>query len=137
MLVLRSDSFQNEQVIPFYSFEAISGLMSLPIGSGIPRCDGAMHVIGDSMEPILCAGDIVLYNVVPNRRRGIFYGNIYLLSFDLDDEEHTTIKYVHEAARPEHYRLVSANPRHAPWEIPISNIREAAIVKACVRNLSL
>lgn len=134
MSVLRSDSFINEQVISFYSFDAITGSMSLPKGDGIPRCDGAMHVIGDSMAPILCAGDIVLYNVVPNSRRDLFYGNIYLLSFDLDDEAQTAIKYVHEAAQPEHYRLVSANPRHAPWEIPISNIREMAIVKACVRN---
>lgn len=137
MLALRSDSFINEQTIPLYHFNAATGLMTLPMGSGIPCCDGATHVTGDSMEPILCAGDIVLYKVVPNSRRGLFYGNIYLLSFDLDDEAHTAIKYVHEAAHPEHYRLVSANPRHAPWEIPISNIREMAIVKACVRNLNL
>lgn len=137
MFLLRSDSSTNEQTIPLYNFNAATGLMTLPMGSGIPCCDGAIHVTGDSMEPILCAGDIVLYKVVPNRRKGLFFGNIYLLVFDLDDEEHTTIKYVHEAAQPGFYKLISANPRYAPREIPIANIREMAIVRACVRNLGV
>lgn len=142
--ILRSDTILSEQVIPLYDLDAVAGISSLLVGdevpvdeiriADIPRCDGAIHVIGDSMEPILHAGDIVLYKIVPNRRGGLFFGNIYLLAFDLDGEEYITIKYVHESATPGHYRLVSANPKHAPREVPISNVRAMAIVKACVRN---
>lgn len=100
----------------------------------IPRCDGAIHVIGDSMEPVLMPGDVVLYKIVPNRRGGLFFGNMYLLAFDMDGEEYITIKYVYESDIPGHYRLVSENPRHSPCDVPISNVRAMAIIKASLRN---
>lgn len=30
----------------------------------LPRCDGAIYVVGDSMYPLLKSGDIVLYKQV-------------------------------------------------------------------------
>lgn len=88
--ILRSDTIVGEQVIPLYDLDAVAGISSLLVGdevsvdeirvADIPRCDGAIHVIGDSMEPILRAGDIVLYKIVPNRRGGLFFGNILPLS---------------------------------------------------------
>lgn len=143
--VLRSDVVLSEQVIPLYDLEAVAGISSLLVGgetpvdeikvANIPRCDGAIHVIGDSMEPVLHPGDIVLYKIVPNRRGGLFFGNIYLLAFDLDGEEYISIKYVFESEIPGHYKLISANPHHAPRDIPVSSVRAMAIIKGSVRNL--
>lgn len=129
--------------IPLYDFEAAVGLA--PVFDGrtaptsylsipeLPRCDGAVKMRGDSMYPLLKAGDIVVYKQVRDCSN-IIWGEMYLVSFSYDDEEYTTVKYLNRIEeRPDYARLVSYNAHHAPIEVPLSAIRALAIVKASVR----
>lgn len=141
--ILRSDVIVGEQHVPLYDLEAVAGLRALFVDeqvpmdeiqiAGIARCDGAIHVRGDSMYPRLKEGDVILYKIVPNRRGGLFFGQMYLLAFDLDGEEYITVKYVHQSDMQGYYRLESENPAYADRDIPVDCVRAMAIVKATLR----
>ena len=142
---LRSDNSLEEQRIPLYELDASAGIVSLFGGSSklvptdyitipnIPKCDGAMHVAGDSMYPILKSGDIVMYKEVTDILNDIFWGEMYIISFNVDGEEYVTIKYVQKSEIEGHITLVSHNKHHQPKDIAISRILAMAIVKASIR----
>lgn len=141
--ILRSDTIVEGQTIPLYDIDAVAGITSLFVEEqpaveqislpALPRCDGAIHVIGDSMLPVLRQGDIVLYKIVQSRRGGLFFGEMYLIAFVLEGEEYICIKYVHPSHIPGHYRLESCNPNHPPRDIPIDSVRAMALIKASIR----
>ena len=70
---LRTDKSLPLQSVPLYSIEGTAGLVPLftdnseikPINfihiPNLPKCDGAIYIVGDSMYPLLKSGDIVLY----------------------------------------------------------------------------
>jgi phage repressor protein C with HTH and peptisase S24 domain len=132
------------QSVPLYSIEATAGLVPLfeqqeqhsPINyihiPNLPKCDGAVYVAGDSMYPLLKSGDIVLYKQLHDLE-DIFWGDMYLLSLDLDGEEYVTVKYVQRSERVGYIRLVSQNQHHADKDIEMSRIRAIALVKASIR----
>ena len=133
-----------EQYGDLYNLEATAGLVSLfndvdaiPISyislPDLPACDGAVYVRGDSMYPLLKSGDIVLYKQVHDMQYGIFWGEMYLISANVDGDEFVTIKYIHKSERENCVKLVSHNQHHEPKDIPISMIRALALVKASVR----
>lgn len=109
--------------------ENIIGKISIP---NLPKCDGAIFVKGDSMYPLLKTGDIVVYKEVHNLQY-IIYGEIYLVSFDLDGEEFLTVKYVNKSQQEGYIRLVSYNAHHEAMEIPIASIYAMALVKVSIR----
>lgn len=135
---------QTQSQVPLYELDIVDGLLALFEGRTVPichlsipelpRCDGAVKVKGDSMYPLLKAGDIVIYKQVRDFSR-IIWGEMYLISFCFDDEECcTTVKYLNRIdEQPECVRLVSYNTCHVPIEIPLSSIRALAIVRASVR----
>lgn len=136
------------QSVPLYSIEATAGLVPLfeqkelhsPINyihiPNLPKCDGAVYVVGDSMYPLLKSGDIVLYKQLHDLE-DIFWGDMYLLSIDLDGEEYVTVKYVQRSERKGYIRLVSQNQYHADKDIEMSRIRAIALVKASIRMNSM
>ena len=141
---LKTDNLVDLQRIPLYNLEATAGLVSLfndvdaiPISyislPDLPACDGAVYVRGDSMYPLLKSGDIVLYKQVHDMQYGIFWGEMYLISANVDGHEFVTIKYIHKSERENCVKLVSHNQHHEPKDIPISMIRALALVKASVR----
>ena len=91
----RTDNSLPLQSVPLYSIEGTAGLVPLfadqtqakPVNfihiPNLPKCDGALYVRGDSMYPLLKSGDIVLYKQL-NDIEDIFWGDIYLLSIDID-----------------------------------------------------
>lgn len=85
------------------------------------------------MYPLLKSGDIVLYKQVRDMQHGIFWGEMYLVSANVDGDEFITIKYVHKSEQENCVKLVSHNQHHEPKDIPISMIRALALVKASVR----
>ncbi len=145
---LRSDHVLPMQSVPLYSVEGTAGLVPLftrqeelkPINfihiPNLPKCDGAIYVSGDSMYPLLKSGDIVLYKQLSNIE-DVFWGDMYLLSIDLDGEEYITVKYIQKSDREGYVRLVSQNPHHADKDIEISRIRALALVKASIRMNSI
>lgn len=134
--------------VPLYNIEGTEGLAPLFNGTGkympvdyihipgIPKCDGAVYVVGDSMSPLLKSGDIVLYKQVSNIE-DIFWGDMYLLSVDIDGEEYITVKYIHRSDREGFVRLVNQNPLHSDKEIETSKIRALALIKASIRMNSI
>jgi phage repressor protein C with HTH and peptisase S24 domain len=142
---LKTDTTVESQSIPLYDLEAIAGLIPLftnnkaydPIDHisipHLPKCDGAIYVSGDSMYPILKSGDIVLYKEINDIVNNIFWGEMYLLSIDLDGEEYITVKFLQKSDTPEHVRLVSENKAHQEKEVSISKIRAMALVKGTIR----
>ena len=136
------------QSVPLYNIEGTAGLVPLffddrthkPVDyihiPNLPKCDGAIYVVGDSMYPLLKSGDIVLYKQM-NSIDDVFWGDMYLLSIDIDGEEYVTVKYIHKSDRPGCVKLVSQNPHHADKEVEVKRIRALAFVKASIRMNSI
>mgnify|MGYP003302457380 CR=1 FL=1 len=140
----RTDNSLPLQSVPLYSIEGTAGLVPLfaeqstakPVNyihiPNLPKCDGAIYVVGDSMYPLLKSGDIVLYKQL-SRVEDVFWGDMYLLSIDIDGEEYITVKYVQKSEHEGFVKLVSQNQHHADKEVEISRIRAIALIKASVR----
>lgn len=138
----KSSGWQN---IPIYDLDTTASLSSLflepqafqPVdyfaASTLPRCDGGIRISGDSMAPVIKSGDIVFYKQVHDIHNAIVWGEIYLLSFELDGDEYIMVKYLQQSDRPGYIKLVSHNSHHAPKEIALSQIKALALVKASIR----
>ena len=145
---LRTDNTLPMQSVPLYSIEGTAGLVPLfadrmsvePVNfihiPNLPKCDGAIYVVGDSMYPLLKSGDIVLYKQLQSIE-DVFWGDMYLLSIDINGEEYITVKYLQKSDREGYVRLVSQNQHHADKDIPTDKIRAIALVKASIRMNSM
>ena len=144
----RTDSSLPLQSVPLYSIEGTAGLVPLftdrvqtkPVNyihiPNLPKCDGAIYVVGDSMYPLLKSGDIVLYKQLHDIN-DVFWGDMYLLSIDIDGEEYITVKYIQKSEREGYVKLVGQTPHHADKEVRIERIRAIALVKASFRMNSI
>ncbi len=142
---LKTDTTVESQQIPLYDLEAVAGIV--PIFSNdkalqpvdhisiphLPKCDGAVYVTGDSMYPLLKSGDIVMYKEVHDISNSIFWGEMYLLSVSVGDEEYVTVKYIHRSEQYGFVKLVSENKQHQDKEVEMAKIRALALVKASIR----
>jgi Peptidase S24-like len=131
--------------VPLYNLNAAEGLaalfketatlkaakrISIP---NVPECDGAIVVTGDGMYPFLKSGDMVMYKEIHNIAEGIFWGELYLISIDLDGEEYVSVKWIQKSEKGQNYvKLVSENKKHEPKDIPINRILALALVKASI-----
>ncbi len=146
--LLRTDSSIALQSVPLYSIEGTAGLVPLfskseamkPVNyihiPNLPKCDGAIHIVGDSMYPLLKSGDIVLYKQLSDIS-DIFWGDMYLTSIDLDGEEFISVKYIQKHDDPNYVWLVSQNAHYAKKEVEVGRIRALALVKASIRMNSM
>lgn len=136
------------QSVPLYRVEgstSVSTLLNTPNAitpqsfvfiPNLPICDGAIHVNGDSMHPILRSGDIVLYKHITDFEN-IFWGEIYLIVIGVDGDEYVTVRHLHKADSADRVRLVSQNDGYADKEIEIGKIKALAMVKASIRLNSI
>lgn len=141
---LRSDhQIPGDQKIPLYELTATAGLVaifqdSVPVPDsfisvpGLPAVDGAIFVRGDSMTPVLKSGDIVIYKKMELCEDSILWGQIYLLSYSLESDDFTVIKYIRHSEKDGYIRLISANDFYDPIEIPTGSITALALVKASI-----
>lgn len=143
---LKTDYYGVErQSIPLYELDASAGLNTLfstqntqvPLDyitvPNAPKCDGALFVRGDSMYPILKAGDIICYKTILNLDN-LIYGEMYVLDIDNGDDEFLTVKFVKKSDKGDKYvTLVSENKHHADKDIPLKQIRALAIIKLSIR----
>jgi hypothetical protein len=88
------------------------------------------------MYPLLKSGDIVLYKQLQSLD-DVFWGDMYLLSIDINGEEYITVKYLQKSEFEGCVKLVSQNQRHADKDIPADKIRALALVKASIRMNSM
>lgn len=132
-----------EQQVPVYesiSLQSLDSLfsntltpnsyLSLP---NLPKCDGAVRMWGDTMEPELRSGDLLVFKKVRDLRNGLFLGQIYLLSIELEGEEYIMVQYVEQSEVQESVKLVSKNARYPAKDVPIGSIKAMAMIKASVR----
>ena len=141
---LRSDhQIPGDQKIPLYELTATAGLVaifqdSVPVPDsfisvpGLPAVDGAIFVRGDSMTPVLKSGDIVIYKKMELCEDSILWGQIYLLSYSLESDDFTVVKYIRHSEKDGYIRLISANDFYDPIEIPTGSITALALVKASI-----
>ncbi|MDM1548746.1 S24 family peptidase [Empedobacter falsenii] len=143
------DKLYEFQKVPVYNLDATMGLVPMMNDNGVdedkiidyisipnlPSCDGATPATGDSMYPLLKAGDLIAYKRVPIEPNSLFYGEIYLLSIKIDETStYKTIKYVQKSdLGSEYLRLVSQNQHHPPMDIEIKQIAAIALVRASIR----
>lgn len=140
---------EDMQMVNLYDFEASAGLHALFDNSrqniidtikipNLPKCDGAIHIVGDSMYPLLKSGDIILYKQMPLDINYLFYGEMYLLSYDIEGDDYIVVKYIRKSKKGEPYiTLGSENPEHAPRDIDFRRVSALALVKASIRINSM
>ena len=136
---------EDTQVVYLYDFEATAGLKTLFDNKKnniidtikipkLPKCDGAIHIVGDSMYPLLKSGDIILYREISPSIENVVYGEMYLLSYDIDGDDYVVVKYIRKSEKGEPFiTLGSENPDYASRDIDFHRITAIAIVKASVR----
>ena len=135
-----------DRMVPLYDINAAANLKSIledraqyVMGDilipGVPRCDGALFVAGDSMYPILKAGDIVGFKMLHTIEPALLhYGEMYLISFNLDDDEQLVVKYLARSEQEGCIKLVSYNEHHCPIDLPLKYVRSMALVKFSIRK---
>lgn len=133
--------------LPLYNIEASANLVSLFDGNGdvknvvgrllipnAPKCDGAIYVRGDSMEPLLKSGDIIAYKSLPNEYSSILYGEMYIVDFEVGGEDFVAVKFLHRSDKGEEWvKLTSYNDFYEPKDIHLSCVRSLALVKFSIR----
>jgi len=141
--LLNSDISRVQESVPLYNIEAAAGVVAIfdnlkeqkPMAylqiPNLPKCDGAVHIVGDSMYPLLKSGDIVVYKTV-NNLDNVFWGQMYLLSIVNDGDAFITVKYLQKSDKEGFVRLVSQNQHYQDKEMPIDAIKFAALVKASI-----
>lgn len=150
VFTLKTDRQISKQSVPLYNIEAVAGLVELfqshgdaaPVGviniPNLPKCDGAVFVTGDSMYPLLKSGDIVAYKQIYDFNNEVFWGEMYLISVEIAEEEFISVKYVQKSERGAGFiKLVSQNKHHQPKDVSVNKIRAMALVKASVRINSM
>jgi len=148
---LKTDKTIDSQKVPLYDIEATAGVVGLfkndngnkkPIDfisiPNLPKCDGAIYVTGDSMYPLLKSGDIIMYKELNNSIESIFFGEMYLLSINLEGEEYVTVKWIHKSDKGDEYiKIVSQNSHHQPKDVHLNSIKALALIKASIRINSM
>lgn len=150
--LLRTDRvLQKNQIIPHYDINAAASFVtlfqkdrstiidyfSIP---NLPKVDGAISITGDSMYPILKSGDIIFFRKINNTNLidSLYFGEMYLLDIQNEDDEYTTVKYVQSSERGTDWiKLVSQNQHHSPKDIHLSWVKGAAFVKGSLRINSM
>lgn len=143
---LKTDRNVKNQLIPLYDIVASAGIVELLNSKtltqakdyinipNLPKSDGALYIKGDSMYPLLKSGDIVIYKKVNNIMDNIFWGEMYLVSLDVDGEEYNSVKYIQKSDKGDEYiKLVSQNSHHHDKDIHLSRVMALAIIKASIR----
>ena len=131
------------QKVPVFELEATAGFSALyrDLSSAasdyisipnLPPVDGAIYARGDSMSPLIASGDIVIFKKVELHPDNIIWGSIYIVSYTLDGDDYTVLKYIRHSGKEGYIRLESFNPRFDPQDIPSSSITALAIVKASI-----
>ena len=140
---LKTDGERTSRRIPIYELTATAGFMAVyqDLSAGIadyltipnlPPVDGAIYARGDSMSPLISSGDIVIFKKVEPVSSNILWGHIYIVSYVLDGDEFTVLKYIRRSTREGYISLESFNTRYDPQDIPASSIVALALVKASI-----
>lgn len=108
-----------------FSSENLIGSIDVPF---INNNNSIVRVSGDSMQPVICNGDMVAIREVRNLGL-IFWGQIYVVLL----EDYRMVKYIRRHTNQDMVILRSANPEYDDIEISKSEIRDLFIVENIIR----
>ena len=108
-----------------FSTENLIGSIDVPF---INNENSIVRVSGDSMQPVICNGDMVAIREVKNPNL-IFWGQIYVVLLD----DYRMVKYIRKHTDRDMVILRSANPEYDDIEIHKSEIRDLFIVENIIR----
>lgn len=108
-----------------FSTENLIGSIDVPF---ISNESSIVRVSGDSMQPVICNGDMVAIRNVKNLNL-IFWGQIYVVLLD----DYRMVKYIRKHNDRNMVILRSANPEYDDIEIHKSEIRDLFIVENIIR----
>ena len=136
---------EDVQDIPLFNFKASAGIKEILGPSSndflidtiripdMPKCDGAIKIMGDSMMPKLKPGDIIMYKEMPLNLQDLFYGEMYLISYEIDGDYYVVVKYIRKSEKGEPFiTLASENPEHASKDIEFGRINALALIKGYI-----
>jgi phage repressor protein C with HTH and peptisase S24 domain len=132
-----------EGAIRYYDLDASAGAIEMfDPGKGIKfkkliipgygDCDFALNVWGDSMEPVLRAGEIILCKEW--KESFIEFGYIYLI---ITDENHRMIKYLQPGSDSSKITCASENSFYKSFEIDRKDILKLFVVKGHVNRRTI
>lgn len=139
----------DNQIINLYDFEATAGLRELLDNRhaniidtikipNMPKCDGAIHIVGNSMYPRLKPGDIIFYKELPIDLQSILYGEMYLLSYSIDGDDYCVVKYIKKSDKGEPFiTLASHNPAHEDTDIDFRCVNAIALIKGSYNQTTM
>ena len=142
LIVQERDEFPKE-AIRYYDIDASAGSVEMfdhrtgtpfkkIIIPGYSDCDFALNVWGDSMDPVLHTGEIILCKEW--KERFINYGYIYLI---ITSENHRMIKYIQPGIDICTINCVSENSFYQPFEIDRKDILKLYVVKGHINRRSI
>ena len=143
------DPIKEIQSIPLYNIVATAGIKEFVDNSSqfatefiqipnIPTCDGAIHISGNSIEPILKSGEIVAYKMLSPSLDNVIYGRIYIVSYVIDGDANVVVKRIERSEAGEPYiKLSSENPIHKPVDIDFRRVNALASIKASINISSM
>ena len=107
-----------------FSAEHVKGRITPP---AVNRNSYIVKVSGDSMNPVINNGDMLVIREVKNNL--IFWGQIYVVVL----EDYRMVKYIRKHVNPEMVILRSANPNYDDIEIPRTEIKSLFLVENVLR----
>jgi phage repressor protein C with HTH and peptisase S24 domain len=99
---------------------------------GYGDCEFALNVWGDSMNPVLRNGEIILCKQW--KESFIEYGNLYLI---ITNECHWMIRYIQPGVDDSKISCVSENPFFKPFEINKTDILKLFVVKGHINRRAI
>ena len=132
-----------EGAIRYYDIDASAGSVEMfdpgkgvkfkkIIVPGYGDCDVALNVWGDSMDPILRSGEIILCKEW--NESFIEFGYIYLI---ISTENHRMIKYIQPGVDDSKISCVSANSHYKTFEINKTDILKLFVVKGHINRRAI
>jgi transcriptional regulator with XRE-family HTH domain len=140
---LKTDQDRAQRRVPVFDLAATAGFIALynDLSPGareyitipnLPPVDGAIYARGDSMSPLIESGDIIIFKKVDLCPDNVLWGHIYIVSYSIEGDDYTVLKYLRQSPRNGYIRLESFNSRYDPQDIPASSITALALVKASI-----
>lgn len=136
-----------KQSVPVFDLQNAKGILSLLTDvrlqatdyisvPNLPKCDGAVVVNSDSMNPVLKNGDTILYKKMEVNPENIFWGEMYLIDLK-EPEDFFMIKWVQKSEKGSDWvKLVSENIHYEPKDIPFKKIKGIALIRASLRIIA-
>jgi phage repressor protein C with HTH and peptisase S24 domain len=133
----------SKDIIRYYEIDASAGPVEMfdygnnssykeLIIPGFEDCDIALNVWGDSMEPALSSGEIILCKEW--KENFIEYGYIYLI---ITRENHRMIKYIQPGSVADKISCESKNSFYKPFEVSKTDILKLFVIKGHIERSAI